>query len=216
LPGGLIVQNHIEQRLVDPDAAVVFDKAVLAKAIHEEADAGAGGADHLGEGLLGDLGNERFGFAWLAELRHQQQDAGKALLAGVEELVDEIGLGPHSAGEQELEEEVGEAMLLVHDADHLVAPDPERGAGGDGGGGGQAQAGDAGDRLFSNEVAGDEQGDGGLLAAFGDDGEFGATGLQVEDAIGRVSLREEGLFGLQADELSSQSGVGQEGYGIEH
>src|ERR1035437_3634132 len=45
--GELIVQNYIDQRLVNPDAAVVFDEAELAKAIHEEADAGAGGADHL-------------------------------------------------------------------------------------------------------------------------------------------------------------------------
>ena len=34
-----IVQNDVEQRLVNPDAAVVFNKAELAKAIHEEADA---------------------------------------------------------------------------------------------------------------------------------------------------------------------------------
>ena len=58
------------------DAAVVFDESVLPKTVHEEADAGACGADHLGERLLGDLWNERFGFAGLAELRHQQQDAG--------------------------------------------------------------------------------------------------------------------------------------------
>jgi hypothetical protein len=147
----------------------------------------------------------------LAKLRHQQQDAGKAFLAGVEELVDEVGLSPHSACEQELEEEVGEAILIVH----LVAPNPERGACGHGRGGGHAQARDAGDRLFSNEFTGSEQCDGGLLAAFGDDGELGATGLQVEDAISVASLREEGLFGRQTDELSSQSRVGQEGYGIE-
>jgi hypothetical protein len=41
----LIVQNHIEQRLIDPDAAIVFNKAELAKSIHEEAHAGPGGAD---------------------------------------------------------------------------------------------------------------------------------------------------------------------------
>jgi hypothetical protein len=34
-----IVQNHIEQRFMNPDATVVFNKAELAKAIHEEADA---------------------------------------------------------------------------------------------------------------------------------------------------------------------------------
>ena len=76
LPGGLIVKNHIQKRLVHPDAAVVFNKAVLSKLVHEVAYPGARGADHLGERLLGDLWDERFGFAWLAKLSHQQQDAG--------------------------------------------------------------------------------------------------------------------------------------------
>jgi hypothetical protein len=50
----MIMQNHINQRLIDPDATAVFNKAELAKAIHEETDAGAGGADHLCQSLLRD------------------------------------------------------------------------------------------------------------------------------------------------------------------
>jgi hypothetical protein len=34
-----VVQDYIEQRLMNPDAAVILNKAELAKAIHEEADA---------------------------------------------------------------------------------------------------------------------------------------------------------------------------------
>jgi hypothetical protein len=34
-----VMQNHIEQRFMDPDTTVVLNKAELAKAIHEEADA---------------------------------------------------------------------------------------------------------------------------------------------------------------------------------
>jgi hypothetical protein len=45
---------------MDPDATVVFDKAELAKAIHEEADAGPGGADHLCKSLLSDRRNQGF------------------------------------------------------------------------------------------------------------------------------------------------------------
>jgi hypothetical protein len=52
-----VVQNHIEERLMNPNAAVVFNKAELAKAIHEEANAGPGGADHLGQSFLRDLRN---------------------------------------------------------------------------------------------------------------------------------------------------------------
>src|ERR1039458_9967614 len=58
--GEMIVQNHIDQRPVDQNATVVFDKAELAKAIHEEADTGAGGADHLCQSLLRDGRDEGF------------------------------------------------------------------------------------------------------------------------------------------------------------
>ena len=43
--GQLIEQNCVQQRLVHLDAAVVADEAELAKAIHEEADAGPRGAE---------------------------------------------------------------------------------------------------------------------------------------------------------------------------
>jgi hypothetical protein len=66
-----VVENHIEQRLVHTDAAVVFDKAVLAKAIHEKADAGSGGANHFRQGFLRDLWNQRFRFSRLAKLCEQ-------------------------------------------------------------------------------------------------------------------------------------------------
>jgi hypothetical protein len=37
------------------DASVVFDETQFTKAVHEEADPGPGGPDHLGQGYLGDL-----------------------------------------------------------------------------------------------------------------------------------------------------------------
>ena len=52
-----IVQDHIQQGLMDQDATVVLDKTEFAKAIHEEADAGPRGADHLRKRLLGDWRN---------------------------------------------------------------------------------------------------------------------------------------------------------------
>jgi hypothetical protein len=65
------IKNHIEQRLVHTDAPVVFDKTVLAKAIHEETDAGSGGANHFREGFLRDLWNQRFRFSRLPKLCQQ-------------------------------------------------------------------------------------------------------------------------------------------------
>ena len=50
--GQLIEQDHIEQGLVNLDAAVVADKAKFAEAIHEETDARSRGANHLCQGFL--------------------------------------------------------------------------------------------------------------------------------------------------------------------
>jgi hypothetical protein len=45
---------------MNPDATVVFNKAELAKAIHEETNAGPSGADHFRQSFLADLRNQRF------------------------------------------------------------------------------------------------------------------------------------------------------------
>ena len=190
------MQEDVEQGLVDADAAVVFDHAELAEAVHEEADAGAGGADHFSESGLGDGRDEGFGFTGDAEFGHEEEDSGEAFFAGIEELIDEIGLGAHAAGEQEPHEEVRECMILVHGADHVAALDSVRGAGGDGGCGGDAAAADAGQGFLSDEVAVGKQGDGGFFTAGGDDGEFGAAFLKIEDRVSWTSLRKEGLLWL--------------------
>jgi hypothetical protein len=83
---------------MNPDATVVFNKAELAKAIHEEAHARPGGADHFGQSFLRDLRDQRFRFSRLAKLRQQQEDPRQTLFAGVEKLIDKIGLGSHATG----------------------------------------------------------------------------------------------------------------------
>jgi hypothetical protein len=77
----------------------------------------------------------------LAKLRHQQQNPRQPLLAGVEKLIDQIRLGSHAAGQQKLQKQIGEGVLLVHHADHLRALDLERRAVGDGPGRRHPQAG---------------------------------------------------------------------------
>ena len=85
------------------DAAVVADKTELAKAIHKEAHAGPGGADHIRQSFLSNRRNESFRYPGLAEFRHQEEDPRQSLFAGVEQLIDKVGLGSHAAGQQELE-----------------------------------------------------------------------------------------------------------------
>jgi hypothetical protein len=69
-----------------------------------------------------------------------QKNPRQPFFAGVEELIDKIGLGAHAAGQQKLQKQIGECMFVVHHADHLFPPNLERGAGGNRGGRGQTQS----------------------------------------------------------------------------
>ena len=77
------------------ESAVVFDEAEAAELVHEEADSGTGGTDHLRQRLLADRGNYCLGLAFLSEISQQQEGSSESFLAGVEELVYEILLDPN-------------------------------------------------------------------------------------------------------------------------
>ena len=129
------------------DTAVITDKTELAKAIHKEADAEPRGADHLRQSFLRDLRNQRFRFSRIAEFGNQQEDPRQTLFAGVEKLINKIGLDPHAADQEKLREEIGDRILLMHHAKHLSPLDFERS------GRRQAQTGRSGNRFFPDEVA---------------------------------------------------------------
>jgi hypothetical protein len=107
------VQDCIEQRFVNPDTAVVFNKSQLTEAIHEEADPGPRGTNHFRQSFLCDLRNHHIPLAGPAEFRHQQENPRQPLFTGVEKLIDKIGLASHAAGQQELEEQIREGVLFV-------------------------------------------------------------------------------------------------------
>src|ERR1700683_4236680 len=121
------------------DTAVVTYKTKIAKAVHEEANAGARGADHIRQCLLCNSGDEGSRRTRLAEFRHQQENPREALFAGIEKLIDKIGLDAHAADQQKLEEYVGKGWLVVHHANHFISANLQRGAGADGGSGCQMQ-----------------------------------------------------------------------------
>ena len=54
-------------------AIVVVNEPQFAEPIHEETDAGARGADHLGERFLTDLRNDRLRLAFFPKVGHEQQ-----------------------------------------------------------------------------------------------------------------------------------------------
>jgi len=97
------MKYYVQEGLMHTNAAVVFNEAQLAKAIHKEAHSGPRCSDHLRQGLLRDLGDQRFRLAGLAEFRHQQKNSGQTFYTRVEKLIDKIGLNAHAARYQELD-----------------------------------------------------------------------------------------------------------------
>jgi len=92
--------------------------AEIAEPIEEEADTGSGGAYHICKSLLTDLGDDLNGLRFLAEVSHHHQQSGKALFAGIEQMIDQISLHPDVAGKQVLGETLGELRLTLEQAQH--------------------------------------------------------------------------------------------------
>jgi hypothetical protein len=96
----LLMQNQIQQGAMDLNVAVIFNKAQLPKLVHEEAHARPRGADHLRQRLLADFRQNGFGLAFLPEICKKQEGSRQPLLAGVEQLIDQILLNATVASQE--------------------------------------------------------------------------------------------------------------------
>ena len=135
----------------------------------------AGRADHLGQHFLTDFRHHVLGLVLLAEMRELEESASQPFLAGVEELVDEIRLDAGVAGEQERNEDVGEGVLFVQHAEHLLLLDSQHRGAGERGGTGHPESLGGGDALFADEVAGLKQGERRFFPALRQDGQLDAS-----------------------------------------
>ena len=88
------MQDRVQQRLMDFHLAVVTDETQFPEFVHEGADAGSRGADHFRQRPLIETGIDRLRAAFLAEIGEQEQKAREPLLAGIEQLIDQILLDP--------------------------------------------------------------------------------------------------------------------------
>ena len=93
---GFLVQNDIQQRGVDFDWAVVANQAQFSKFVHEKAYAGARRTNHR-ERLLADLGDDWLGSTVLTKISEKEEGPCQALLAGIEQLIDQVCFNPDSA-----------------------------------------------------------------------------------------------------------------------
>src|SRR6185369_5303325 len=84
------MQYDRKQRAVYLQRAIVFNKAELTELVHEIIYTGARGTDHLCKRLLADLREDGLGSAFLAKIGQQQESTCQALLARIEQLIDQV------------------------------------------------------------------------------------------------------------------------------
>jgi len=113
--------------------------------------------------------------------------------------------------QQKLQEHVGEVMLLVHHADHLIPRNLQSDARRNRGGRRQAKSRRRHKRLFSNKIPGFKKRDRGFLAHRRNHRHSCPASLQIENRVRRFSLCKEGLFRFQSHNSSSQPCIRQEG-----
>jgi hypothetical protein len=63
----LVMQDRAQQRTMHLDVSIVVDESKFAKLVHEMADPGSGGADHLRQRFLTDAWTDRLRAAFLPE-----------------------------------------------------------------------------------------------------------------------------------------------------
>ena len=122
----LFLQENIQKRVVNPNLAVIFDKAQFSETIHEKAHSRPGCANHFSQYLLADLRNYRFRFAFFTELREQQQNPRQPLFAGIEKLIDQVRLDAGVPCEKKGDEHRRQFGLMVEYAHHFRLADPEQ------------------------------------------------------------------------------------------
>jgi hypothetical protein len=202
----LVVEHNGEERVIDVDfAAVVVDEAELAEFVHEEIYAGAGGAYHFGEGFLRNLGQRFLRIAGGTVTREQQQSAREALLAGIEELVDQIFFDADVARQHVSDEAVRELMLFVEHANHFALFDNQDGGGRYSSGCGHA-AGLASEASFAKKITGAENRDDGFPAGLVDHGKLHAAFLNVHNVFSGIALDENGFFLGELADFSAETG----------
>src|ERR1700676_4676212 len=200
-----IVQHHAEEGIVDVDLAVVLDEAQFPEFVHEKINARARRANHLREHLLRYFGEHLLRLARIAIAREEQQGARQALLAGVEELVDEVFLYADVSCQHMGDKTVRELMFSLQRPNHLVFFNDHYGGGCDGGRRRHANR-LARQTAFAQKITGSQDRHNRFLAGFIHHRKLNAAFLNVNDILGGVALRKDRLFRRKLGYFSPQTG----------
>ncbi len=120
------MQDDIVEGTVRVPPVVVANEAHLPEPIQKETDAGACGADHRGEGFLVDLRKGRPRLAFFLTVGQYQQRPHQSLLAGIEELIEQVLLDAKVARQEMGQEQLGEGGLVVKQTDHALFVDTHK------------------------------------------------------------------------------------------
>ena len=189
----LLVQDNAEKGLFDFDFAVVFDEAELPELVHEHIHSSPGRTDHFRESFLAKLADDRLRRAFLAEICKEKKEAGEALFARIEELVDEVLFNSAVPSQKIRHEKLGKFWLIMHGSDHGAFFDarnqafiqryrrchPQR---------------MAIETAFAEKVTGSKDTDDRFLAMLGNDGELDLALLDVENSVAGFPLCEDDLI----------------------
>jgi hypothetical protein len=189
------VHDDGQEGLIDLEAAVVFDEPELLELVHEEVHARARRADHFRERLLRDPRQHAMGLVGLAVPREQQQRAGQPLLAGIEQLIDQVCFDATVPSQHVRDEPVRKGVLIVEQTNHLLFRDDQHRRRGHGRRGLQAN-GMTRQRAFTEEVPRPEHRHDRLFAGVRLHRKFDRALLNVQDAVGCLALGENDVAGL--------------------
>ena len=191
--GNLVVEDDIEEGAVDVEPAVVVNQAHLFEPIHEETDARARGPDHCGKCFLTNLRNDLLWFTFLPEMSHEQQDPGQPLLAGIEELIDQILLDANVPSQHIGKEQRGEGAVVFEQSEHRLFVDADENGVFDSRRRGQMHR-LPGETPFPEKAAWLQYHDDGFFTLWRDHTQHDFPRLDIEYGIRRISLREESLL----------------------
>ena len=208
------MQNHVEQRAVYLQTAVVFNKAQFSEPVHEEANPRTRGANHFGQSFLTDLGDNGIGNRLLAEMCQQQQNPSESFFTGVEELVDEILFVADVASQQIRHKHVGKRVFAVKRTHHHLLVDPQQLAVCHGRGGPHAQELPRQSSL-AKKISLAHDADRRFLARLGYYREPHFALLNIEDSIRRVPLGVNPLLFQNRDKLPAIADRREENIGVE-
>jgi hypothetical protein len=208
------VQDHVQQRTVNLQLPIVFDKAQFAEFVHEKAHTRSRRADHFRQRLLTYLSHDRLRSPFLAEVRQEKEHSSKAPFAGIEQLIDQILFNSAVASQEVRYEHFRKFRFIMERGDHGRLCYASNHAFSHRGARCNAQN-VAIQAAFAKKISRSQNGDYGFPSLLGNNRDLELSLLEVKDRVRDVALREDDLILLVFGYRLSVADLGEEPLGVE-